>query len=199
MAIRSRINRCIKWICEPKDVSVFIAAWLFSITFITFGFMVAYYTLLINGKYLISNNPMSQMSKEAGLFIHEIHNNDCGLQLAEKFPWLKNFNDTVNEYSKFTPKSLKYLRYSSHIQAAHNTVVMHILLSGILPVSILSCVPIITSFISTYFNEDDLIFLGLFEFGQTLLSSGIMITFIFLKERKLNKTLTLTSISQKTL
>jgi len=60
---------------------------------------------------------------------------------------------------------------------------MHLLLSSVLPVSVVACVPIIASFISGFINPIQIFTLGLFEFSQMLLAAIIIVTFIVVKEK----------------
>ncbi len=75
------------------------------------------------------------------------------------------------------------LRYSGYILAGYNTLLMYIFLSGVLPLSALACLPIITSFLSGYVTQSNIILLGLLEFSQCLVTLAVMATFIYLREK----------------
>jgi hypothetical protein len=64
-------------------------------------------------------------------------------------------------------------------------MLMHILLSGILPVTIMACIPIIASLGASFIDPTQIITLGVFEFGQVLLVLIIVGTFVILKEKKM--------------
>ena len=184
--MQPRINRCIRWLCAPDEISTLMAFGFYTVTTLLFGFMVAYYYGVVNDNRFINDNLMFRMSQESESFMKNINDSVCAIQFLKEYQWLKKFHALIHENCHITPTNLKTLRYTGYILAAYNTFLMHILLSGILPVSALPCLPIVKSFISGYINPSNLIILGLFEFGQTALSLAIMITFIFLKERQKN-------------
>ncbi len=57
--------------------------------------------------------------------------------------------------------------------ALYNTILMHLLLSKVLPVSVLAYIPIIVSFISDFSNPTQIVILGIFQFDQVFLTITI--------------------------
>jgi hypothetical protein len=117
--------------------------------------------------------------------------NKCGDQLVKDHKWLRHVNVLITSNCSIMPPNLKYLRYTGLIFAGYNTLLMHVLLSGTLPVSAMACIPIITSLLANYIGPTHIVLLGLFEFAQVLLSIFIMGTFVFLKEKRSQQLATL--------
>jgi hypothetical protein len=189
---------CVILIIKSEALNSFLVAFLLFVAEIClFGAMAPYYNGVINDNRLLNDHPMFQMLQESKLFMKNVNDNVCGYQLLKNYHWLKNFDILIRNECHIMPDNLRYLRYTDYASAIYNTFLMHILLSGILPVSLIASVPIITSFASGYINASQIITLGLFEFSQIVLSLAIMITFIVLKEKRIKSQLAVEKDSHK--
>jgi len=110
------------------------------------------------------------MIKEANSFIKNIHNDMCGLELLKKYQWLKQLDIIINSNCNIIPNNFKYLLFTGYITALYNTILVHLLLSEVLPVSVIACVPIIASFMSGFIDPTQIVILGIFQFGQLFLT-----------------------------
>ncbi|CAF4238256.1 unnamed protein product [Rotaria sp. Silwood2] len=157
---------------------------MFIVGVLAISFMSAYFHGVVQDNKLLEEHPIYQMINESNLFMQAMQKNMCGFEMMEKYKWLKHFDLHINANCNIVPKNLKYLRYVGYIMAFYNTTLMHCLLSGVLPVSLISCIPIITSLISGFINPTYIILLGFFEFSQALLTIIIMLTFIVKNDKK---------------
>ncbi len=180
-----KIYSFLKWCCAPKDVTYFTGFCLFIVSILLVAFMSAYFSRVIIDNRVLNENPMFKMVKEADAFMKDMYKNVSGNLLLNDYKWLNDFKMLIVSDCHIVPDSLKYLHYTGYLMAAYNIILMHVLLNDILPVSVLACIPIIISFVSSDIDSSKIILLGLFEFSQLLLSIVIMGTFIFLNERKI--------------
>ncbi len=70
-----------------------LACILFTITFIPFGFMSAYFFGVIQDNHSLSGRPTFKMLQQANSFIKEIHDNISGHKLLENYSWLNDFKN----------------------------------------------------------------------------------------------------------
>jgi hypothetical protein len=185
----ANIIRGLKWLYAPGDVSFLTAFLIFGVSLLLYGCMCVYFYGVIQDNDILNENPMYNMMNDADSLIKDIRDDMCGLKLLEKYKWLKQVDILINSNCNITPDNLKYLRYTGYSMAIYNTIFMHLLLCGVLPVSVIACVPIITSFISTFIKPTQIVMLGFFEFSQMLLTLVILITFIAIKENKMKSQL----------
>ena len=177
-----------QWFCAPTDLTTFKGFCLFTVSIVLVGFMsVHFYAVIIDNRAL-NENPMFEMVKEADAFMKHLKANVSGHRLLNDYQWLNDLKMLIGSDCHIQSTSLKHLHYTGYLMAVYNVVLMHILLNGILPVSILAVIPIITSFISSEIDSFNTILLGLFEFSQALISVIIMGIFLFLKERGIKST-----------
>ena len=125
------------------------------------------------------------MMNDAKTFVKDIHNNVSTHQLIEKYSWLDHFDILINSNCNIISNNLKHLRYTGYAMVLHNTVMIHILLSGILPVTVFSCGPILASLISGFINPAQIFLVGIFQIEQILFTMITMLVFIILEEKKL--------------
>lgn len=157
---------------------------LFMVSVSLVSLMSAYFTNVIIDNRVLNENSIFKILTEANAFMKHLKENVSGHRLLNDYQWLHHFEMLILSNCHIVPDSLKYLCFTGYVMAAYNTFLMYVLLSGTLPVSVLASIPIITSFISGYIDPSRIVLLGLFEFSQALLSMAIIITFIFLNERK---------------
>lgn len=138
---------------------------------------------VIDENNVINENSLSKMLHEADSFTTKLKNNVSGSDLLNDFRWLNNFETLLCANCNLIPLNLKRLRYTGYVMVIYNTVLMHALLNGLLPISLTSCVPIFASIASNYIDSSTIIMLDIFEFGQIFLSITIFGTFIALKAR----------------
>jgi hypothetical protein len=102
--------------------------------------MCAYFYGIINENYVLNDNPIFKMMKEANMFTKDMHKNVSGYELIQKYTWLSHFETLINSNCNMISNNLKYLRYSGYVMVMYNTMLMHVLLDGALPVSIVTCI-----------------------------------------------------------
>ena len=127
---------------------------------------------------------MYRMINDLDRFTRDVERNVSGKQLMADYHWLENFGAIVGENCLILPKNLKYLRSTAYILAGYNTLLMHIFSSGALPVSVVACLPISMSLMSSNIDPTQIVLLGLFEFSQGFLLLMIMAAYIVLHESK---------------
>jgi len=145
--------------------------------------MCAYFYGIINENYVLNDNPLFKMMKEANMFTKDMHKNVSVYELIQKYTWLSHFETLINSNCNMISNNLKYLRYSGYVMVMYNTMLMHVLLDGALPVSIVTCAFIVISLTSNLIDSTQIFLLGVFEIGQTSFTFMIMIAFIMLKEK----------------
>ncbi len=116
-----------------------VAFILFTVTFIPFGFMSAYFFGVIQHNHSSSGRPRFKMLQQANSFIKEIRDNVFGHELLENYSWLNHFEKSINSNCNDMPENLQYLKYTGYLMAMYNTILMHILLGGILPITMIAC------------------------------------------------------------
>ena len=127
---------------------------------------------------------MYLLLKDLKSFTVDLKANMCGDQLVNEHKWLRHVEVLITSNCSIMPANLKYLRYTGLIFAMYNTLLIHVLLSGTLPVSAMACIPIVTSFLSNCIDPTQIVSLGVFEFAQVLLAGTIMGTYVIQKERE---------------
>jgi hypothetical protein len=92
----------------------------------------------------LKGNTMYRFMSDIDAFVGHVKRNVCGHELMEKYSWLQSLKLVVTGNCSIIPGNLKKLRYTGYVFSLYNTVLMHVLLSGTLPVSGIKCVPILT-------------------------------------------------------
>jgi hypothetical protein len=173
-----------RWICAPTGVSTFTAFCLFLVSVLLVLFMGIYFDGVINDNSLIDDNPMNKMITQASSFVQSLKKNASGDALSKEFPWLNHFEILISANCNIITPNLKRLRHVGYVMGVYNTFLMHILLNGLLPVSLISCLPIFASVLSNYAEPSMTVLLGILEFSQIFLSVVIVGTFILVNEKK---------------
>lgn len=177
------ISYWIRWICAPTGVTILQGFCLFLMSIVLVAFMGAYFYGVIDDNAAISENPISKMLNDASSFTKQLRHNVSGIELLNDFQWLHHFETLLKANCNIISLNLKRLRYTGYVMAIYNTILMHVLLNGVLPVSLTSCISIFASIASNYIDQSTIILLGIFEFGQIFLSVMIFGTFVALKEQ----------------
>jgi hypothetical protein len=149
------------------------------------GAMSFFYQGVIRDNDVLQENPMYAMLNELDLFMTDADANVSEHWLWKDYGWLRHSEILVSGNCSILSNNLRYLRYTGYAFAAYNTLLMHLLLSGTLPASVVSSVPIVTSLISDYIGPGHIVWLGLFEFTQMIISWVIMGIYVRRKDQLL--------------
>ena len=178
------LRRFCRWFCAPDEVNLFAAFFLCTVCFAVFGVMCWFFGLVFTDNKVIKDNPMYVLLNDLDSLTTDLDANVCGHQLLKDHTWLRTIKILISNNCSLLPDNLRYLRYTGYIYAAYNTLLMHLLLSGTFSVSFVSCLPILTSFISANINPTHIVWLGFFELTQGLLSLCIFGTYMYRKHMK---------------
>jgi hypothetical protein len=181
-SMRQTFRRFWQWFCAPDDIKFSTAFYLYCVSYLLGAFLVVFYYGVMMDNVVLKENPMHQLIADMDSFVQDIEGNVSGHQLLKDHPWLHNSEVLLTESCFVVPKNLKYLRYMGFVFAGYNTLLLHLLLSGTVPISVVAYVPIITSCIAGLIDPAQIVRLGLFEFTQLIISSVIFGTFVIQKD-----------------
>ena len=176
-------RRFYQWFWAPDDIKLSTALYLYFVSYLLSAFLVAFYYGVMMDNAMLKDNPVHQMVADMDSFVQDIEGNVSGHELLKDHPWLYNSNVLMAESCSVVPKNLRYLRYTGLVFAGYNTLLMHLLLSGTVPISVVACVPIITSFVASSIDPGQIVLLGFFEFTQLIISSVIIGAFAIQRDR----------------
>ena len=168
--------------CAPHNIKVSTAFYWYCLSYLLAAFLGVFYYGVMLENVVLKETPMYQMVADLDSFTQDIEDNVSGHQLLKDHPWLHHSEVLMTETCFVVPKNLKYVQYTGLVFAGYNILLMHLLLGRIVPVSVLACVPIVTSLIATSIDPAHIVRLGLFEFTQLIISFVIFGTFVILKD-----------------
>jgi hypothetical protein len=125
----------------------------------------------IKKKQSIETNPTIKIQCDADLFVSKLKENEKNLH--EQFEWIEDFSLSVKQSCTLVPKSVWTIRFCSYIFVFYNTIMMHFLLQGKLPVTITSVLPLLLSLIGTSISPSNIIFFVIIELMQAVIAVTI--------------------------
>jgi hypothetical protein len=161
-----------RYIWSPIEVNpkIFYIFFLFTLL-LSIAISVLFHAVVID-EQSIKTNSLIQIQHDADLFVLKLKNNETNLY--EQFEWIKHFSFVIKQNCTLVPKSVQMIRICSSIFAFYNSIMMHFLLQGKLPVTIKSVLPILLSLIGTSISPSNIIFFGIIELMQAIIAVTII-------------------------
>jgi hypothetical protein len=132
---------------------------------------VMLYAVIID-KQEVEKSIITQMQRDAEHFVKEIKNNEMNLHV--KFNWINGYIDAINNNCTPYVSTVTVIRYCGYLFAIYNTIMMHFILAGKLPVTIMSLMPLSLSLIGGLIPSTHIIFFGVIEATQVLVGFTII-------------------------
>jgi len=120
----------------------------------------------------IETNHIIKIQHDADLFVSKLKINEK--YLHEQFEWIEGFSLTIIQSCTSIPKSVTMIRICSYIFAFCNTLMMHFLLQGKLPVTVTSVIISLLSLIGTSISPSNIILFGIIELLQAVIAVTII-------------------------
>ena len=166
-----QIRRIFKSLYSPVTVDPRIFYLFMTVNLALSMISSSHFNAVIEEHKSIQKDTVFQIQSDAHQFIIQLKD-EC-IDVFTKFPWLNDFAKTMNRNRQPASTTVRTRRIYSYVHSIFNTFMMHFLLRGNLPVTMVALLPGCLSLAGTCIPPKSVLLFGCVEFSQVFI--GFMV------------------------